>query len=310
MWHIVTIGSIFSNIMKKSLVRFGITLLFAFVALAFVANPSRYTKVFLDGITVWAHNVLPVLFPFALLSTIYAGGVSANRFSLSKSLFGISCDNVWFVSFLCGYPAGARAISQQDIDDKTAVAVCSFCSTPNPIFVLATVGTLLDNITATIIVCIAQAVAMILNGLLYTAGKSYNFNNKLEAFVGTDFGTTLTNSILSVLSVGGLIALFFVLTEMIQGVLPPSISQQPTVFFAIGLLEMTSGIIKVAQSCNIFVATICTSALLSFGGLCVTLQCFAFLSQKGVKLTQLLKTKCTQSAFATLIAFVLAKIFL
>lgn len=295
--------------MKKSLVRFGITLLFAFVALAFVANPSRYTKVFLDGITVWAHNVLPVLFPFALLSTIYAGGISANRFSLSKSLFGISCDNVWFVSFLCGYPAGARAISQQDIDDETAVAVCSFCSTPNPIFVLATVGTLLDNITATIIVCIAQAVAMMLNGLLYTAGKSHKYNS-VGTFDGADFGTTLTNSILSVLSVGGLIALFFVFTEMIQGILPLSISQHPTVFFAIGLLEMTSGIIKITQNCNIFVATVCTSALLSFGGLCVAMQCFAFLAQKGVKFAQLLKIKCTQSAFATLIAFVLARIFL
>lgn len=295
--------------MKKSLVRFGVTLLFAFVILVFITNPSRYTKVFLDGIAVWAHNVLPVLFPFALLSTLYAKNMRKRGFSLSKSLFTMDCDNVWFVSFLCGYPAGAKAISQQNVDSKTAVAMCSFCSTPNPIFIVATIGTLLDNATATTIIYLSQIVAMMLNGLLYTAGKSHKYNS-VGTFDGADFGTTLTNSILSVLSVGGLIALFFVFTEMIQGILPLSISQHPTVFFAIGLLEMTSGIIKITQNCNIFVATVCTSALLSFGGLCVAMQCFAFLAQKGVKFAQLLKIKCTQSAFATLIAFVLARIFL
>lgn len=295
--------------MKKSLVRFSITLLFAFVIFAFITNPSHYTKAFLDGISVWAYNVLPVLFPFALLSTLYAKGLGKIRFSLSKSLFGISCDNVWFVSFLCGYPAGAKAISQQNIDCKTAIAIHSFCSTPNPIFILATIGTLLDNSTATTIICISQIIAMILNGLLYATNKSYNFKN-IDTIDSTDFGTTLTNSILSVLSVGGLIALFFVLTEMLQRVLPTSINQHPTIFFVIGLLEMTSGIIKITQNCDIFAATVCTSALLSFGGLCVAMQCFAFLSQKNVKFAQLLKTKCTQSAIATLITFLSAKIFL
>ncbi len=307
--HIACIGTIFSNIMKKSLVKFSITLLFAFVIFAFIINPPRYTKVFLDGVTVWANNVLPVLFPFTLLSTLYAKGMGKSRFSLSKSLFGISCDNVWFVSFLCGYPAGAKAISQQNVGSKTAIAMHSFCSTPNPVFILATVGTLFDNVTATVIICISQIVAMILNGLLYTVNKSYSFNN-VATFDNTDFGTTLTNSILSVLSVGGLIALFFVITEMIQTILPTSISQHPTIFFAVGLLEMTSGIIKIVQNCDIFVATVCTSTLLSFGGLCVAMQCFAFLSQKNVKFTQLLKTKCTQSAFSTLVTFLLAKIFL
>lgn len=296
--------------MKKSLVRFSVTLLFAFVVIAFIANPSHYTKAFLDGVTVWAHNVLPVLFPFALLSTLYTKGIKTSKFSFSKLLFKIPCDNVWFVSFLCGYPVGAKAISQQNVNQPTALAMCSFCSTPNPIFILATVGTLLDNVTATVIVCISQMIAMLLNGLLYTAGKSYKFSKNIENIDTADFGTTLTNSILSVLSIGGLIALFFLLTEMVQSILPTAISRHPMVFFTIGLLEMTSGIIKITQNCSLFIATVCTSTLLSFGGLCVAMQCFAFLSQKGVKFTQILKIKCTQSAFATLTTFVLAKIFL
>jgi hypothetical protein len=125
-----------------------------------------------------------------------------------------------------------------------------------------------------------------------------------------NFTNALTNSIFAVLSVGGLIALFFMLTEMFQAILPTNVASHPTIFFFVGLLEMTSGILKICATCDIFCATVCTSALLSFGGLCVALQCFAFVAQKGVKFSNLLKMKCTQCAFATIVAFVLSKLFL
>lgn len=296
--------------MKNSIVRVTFTLLFAFVVFTFVTNPSKYMGVFFDGLTVWAHNVLPVLFPFALLSTLYARNSKPPKFSITKKLFRMQCDEVFFVSFLCGYPAGAKAISELDVREETASTLCSFCSTASPIFVIATVGTAIGDSTATCIVCISQLVAMMLNGLAYTSNKSTNINCQITSSNKADFTNTLTNSVLAVLSVGGLIALFFMLTEMFQSLLPLSVANHPAIFFAIGLLEMTSGILKICSSCNTFVATVCTSALLAFGGLCVAMQCFAFVSQKGVRFSTLIKMKCTQSAFATITAFVLAKLFL
>lgn len=295
---------------KKILQQTAITLLFALVILTFIRQPSRYMKVFFDGLTVWAHNVLPVLFPFALITTLYTRNCKFGKVSISKAMFRIGCDNVFLSSLLCGYPVGARAICEEEIDPKTATAMCSFCSTPNPIFIIATVGSLLNNTTATAIVCVSQVVAMLLNGWAYTANKQFDFVVKSQEFDSKDFGNTLTNVVLSVLSVGGLIAVFFMLAEMLQVLLPASISQHPAVFFALGLLEMTSGILKICNSCDLLVATVCTSALLAFGGLCIAMQCFAFVSQKGVKFAKLLQMKCTQCAFATIISFALAKIFL
>lgn len=295
--------------MKNSIVRATFTLLFAFVILAFITNPSRYMNVFFDGLTVWAHNVLPVLFPFALLSTLYAKNSKLPKFSLTKKLFRLQCDEIFFVSILCGYPAGAKAISELDADGQTSTTLCSFCSTPSPFFVIATVGTAIGNYTATCIICIAQLVAMILNGLVYTR-KTTASKLTYSMSSNANFTNALTNSIFAVLSVGGLIALFFMLTEMFQSLLSTNIASHPTIFFLVGLLEMTSGILKICSSCNIFVATVCTSALLAFGGLCVAMQCFAFVSQRGVRFANLIKMKCTQSAFATITAFVLAKLFL
>ena len=295
---------------KKSLLQLAITLLFALVVCTFATQPSRYMKVFFDGLTIWAQNVLPALFPFALLTTLYTKNCKISRFSVTKILFGIPCDNVFLASLLCGYPVGAREISEQSYNEQTSIAMCSFCSTPSPIFVIATVGTLLDNTTATAIVCLSQIVAMLLNGWLYTTHKTFTLDINTNKKIAGDFASTLTNCLLAVLSVGGLIALFFMLAEILQVLLPASIAQHPSVFFAFGLLEMTSGIIKICHACDLPVATVCSSALLAFGGLCVALQCFSFLSKRGVKLAKLLQMKCTQCAFATIVSFVLTKILL
>lgn len=296
--------------MRKFLTNIAIALLYFAIFIIFAAHPVRYTKAFLDGITVWAHNVLPVIFPFALLTTIFTKYCNWGKFSITKHIFGIDCDKLFLTSFLCGYPIGAKVISEQNINEKSANILCSFCSTPSPIFLITTIGLALGNTTATLIICASQFVAMLLNGLLYTRRQSVSFTPLKQGLDNKDFGNAITNSILSVLTVGGLIALFFMLTEIIQSLLPNSIATHPTLFFAIGLLEMTSGILKICATCDIFCATVCTSALLSFGGLCIALQCFAFVAQKGVKFSNLLKMKCTQCAFATIVAFVLGKLFL
>ncbi len=296
--------------MKNIFAKTAVTLLYFVVVVCFVIQPARYTKAFLDGITVWAHNVLPVIFPFALLTTIFARNFQSGKFSISKLLFGISCDELFLTSFLCGYPVGARVISNQNINEKSATILCSFCSTPSPIFLVTTIGFALGNTTATLIVCASQHITMLLNGLLYTHRQNIYFAPVKQNLDSKDFGNTITNSILSVLTIGALIALFFMLTEITQSLLPNTITTHPALFFAIGLLEMTSGILKICAICDIFCATVCSSALLSFGGICVALQCFAFVSQKEVKFGNLLKMKCTQCAFATIVAFVMGKLFL
>ena len=295
--------------MRKSLAKIPTTLAYFALVICFVLQSARYSKAFLDGITVWARNVLPVIFPFALLTQLFTKHCKFNKISVTKLLFGIRCDEIFFTSFLCGYPMGARVISEQNIDKKCATFLLSFCSTPSPIFVITTVGTALCNTTATTIVCASQLVAMLLNGLLHRQ-KNLFFEQAQQNSNDRDFGNMVTNSILAVLTIGALIALFFMLTEIVQSLLPQSIANHPALFFTIGLLEMTSGILKICSSCDILCSTVCSSALLAFGGLCVALQCFAFASKKGVRFFSLLKMKCTQCAFATIVAFILGKIFL
>ncbi|MCH5160122.1 MAG: hypothetical protein J1F66_04660 [Clostridiales bacterium] len=287
-----------------------ITLLFIAIVGVFISAPSKYMQSFFDGLTVWAYNVLPVLFPFAVLSTLTFRIAPKSKRSFTKALFGVSCDRVFLMSLLCGYPIGAKAISESNADTKIATRACSFCSTAGPIFIIATIGTkLLQNTVAIIIVIIVHILSAILNGLIYRKEEYVELLTN-DKFSPKDFGNTITNSVLSVLSVGGLIALFYMLTDMLKSFLPQSISGSLAFSYAVGLLEMTNGIISVCKQANIATATVLVSSLLALGGACVFFQCYAFLGNKNVKALDALKMKLTQSAFATILSFILVKILL
>ena len=290
--------------------RIFVTLLFIAIVAVFISAPSKYMQSFFDGLTVWAYNVLPALFPFAVLSTLTFKIAPKSKRSFTKALFGVSCDRIFLMSLLCGYPIGAKAISDSNADVATATRACSFCSTAGPIFIIATVGAkLLQNTIATVIVIFVHILSAIINGLIYRKKEYAELLDANDEFSPKDFGNTVTSSILSVLSVGGLIALFYMLTDMLKSFLPTTISGSLAFSYAVGLIEMTNGIIAVCKQADIATATVLVSSLLSLGGACVFFQCYAFLGNKNVKAVDMLKMKLTQSAFATILSFVLVKVF-
>lgn len=177
---------------------------------------------------------------------------------------------------------------------------------------IATVGAkLLQNTSATIILIVTHYVSVVLNGAIYRKKNSSvalpETNRRLRT---EDFGDTITNSALSIISVGGLIALFYMFSDMIKSILPSTFSDNLAVSFAIGLLEMTNGVFAVCKLADVATATVLCSGLLALGGACVFFQCYAFLGQKKVKAVDVVKMKLTQSAFATILSFILVKIFL
>lgn len=266
---------------------------------------------FVNGVTIWAFNVLPALFPFMVLTTLTLKLQTSNKKSITKILFGVRCDNALLTSLLCGYPVGAKVIADSNADSDTATAMCSFCSTAGPIFMIATVGTqLLQSPTATAIIVATQILSALLNGLLYRP-KMNEFKIEHEAkFSAQDIGDTITDSALSVISVGGLIALFYMLTDMIKSLLPQKIACSIGAAFVMGLFEMTNGLFGVCSSADIATATVLCNTLLAFGGLCVFAQCYAFLGAKQVNAFKLIKMKITQSAIATILSFALVKVML
>ena len=287
------------------------TLLFIAVATIFISAPVKYMQSFFNGLTIWAYNVLPALFPFTVITTIALKIKPKPKHSFTKFLFGTSCDNIFISSLLCGYPIGAKAIADSNADTSTATKMCAFCSSAGPVFMIATVGAkLLQNTVATVILIVTHLLSVVANGLIYRRKGCTELLENEQGFKPEDFGNTITNSALSIISVGGLIALFYMFSDMIKSFLSINIADSLIVSFAIGLLEMTNGIFGICKVADIATATVLCSTLLALGGICVFFQCYAFLGKKNIKAVDIIKMKLTQSAFATTFSFILVKILL
>lgn len=281
--------------------------MFVVIFATFLSAPGKYIQSFLNGATVWALNVLPTLFPFAVLTPLAVKCLPRTKRSITCFLFGIDADDAYLTSLLCGYPLGAKQLSELNFDKDTTTAACSFCSSASPVFIVVTVGyQLLNNTSASIALIVSHIGGTVLNGLLHRKNCKQKNNLLTKNFAADDLSKAIGSAIGSVLSVGGLIALFYFLTDIIKNLLPSNLQNHAFICFAIGLVEMTNGIIGLCNTCNTFTATVLSSFLLSFGGGCVLLQSLTFLSDK-VIVRKLLLIKLTQASISALLCFVMCK---
>lgn len=281
-----------------------ILLLFALFATLFLVWPAQFAQSFLRGIAAWAENVLPVLFPFALLTPFAVRCLPKSK-SVSGKLFGIEADGIFAASLLCGYPVGAKLVQQSGATGSAAQQMCAFCSSAGPIFV-ATVGLrLLQSSNAALVLVVSNVAATFANGKLFARKTQLRF----DAGATQNFSDALTSSVLALLCVGGLVAMFFVFADMVRW-LVPQFCQNAAAAFVLGLFEMTSGILQLCKMCSLRTATVLCCFLSAFGGMCVFAQSMAFLNKAGVKPHVFLLMKTTQGCFATLFGGALSLLLL
>lgn len=281
----------------------------------FVIDSTIYVRAFLNGITAWATNVLPTLFPFMILGRLIPVGRPNEKTAINILNTPSGTANTVLVSVLCGYPMGAKLIANGYQTGNFSATNCKkillVANCASPIFVIATVGSIiLKNTLAGIIIYISHILAMFVSALLQRS--QYIDNLPTAGTVTTDRPNIMIDSLLAVLSVGGYIALFFVLSAMLQQILPNwfAVEGQLLTSFVIGILEMTSGCMAIAQCTDIFTATVLCCTIISFGGICVASQCMTFLSPCGITIGTLLKQKVVHCALSTIFCFALASFIL
>ena len=297
-----------------------ITTICIVIMLTFLSNVQRYATVFLNGISIWAKNVLPTILPFMIFSGIAtkSGGIQliSHKGTLCKKLFGTpsDCDWIYLLSLLCGYPVGAKLIAEQyqkGLDKQTCIKLASFCTTASPVFIVGTVGTIyLQSTKIAIIILLSHILASIANGITYKHLSTNQYNAPTSTKCDNLFSSVI-ESVNSILTVGALIAIFYTLCTMICDHLPKWFSTDGILLtsFLLGLLEMTTGCINVSQVANNFTSAVLCCSLISFGGVCVILQMMTFFEKCKIKTSTILLTKVTHCAFSTIICFILCKLF-
>ncbi len=308
-----------------------------FIVLAVMAVFILSSDIYMDsvraGASLYLINVLPATFPFFFFSKLLTELDFANDLThiVGKPIkriyrAGSLSAYVLVMSMLCGYPVGARLLSEfyegGRIDKKEAEKIASFTSFGSPIFIIGTVGVaMFGNKTYGYLLLCAHCLGTFFNGLLYRGKRSEHSELRLPGAAGGDLlNKSMTETLLSVGIVGGFIVLFNLLIDMVDNteIFSPlfylsaclNIPSRAAKGFIFGLIEMTRGCKMISSlALPLLFRLPCCSFLLTFGGLSVTFQSLTYLSKIKISPAYYLLTKLTQGILSALFAFLLCLLF-
>lgn len=315
-----------------------ITILLLFIIAMFLINPEKYTSSVYNGMLLFVVNVLPALFPFFFLTKLLTsvGNVGSMTAFMQKPVKKIlkmppQFTYIFFMSILSGYPIGAKLVSEISTknSNKTSVTrLASVCSTSGPIFIIGTIGfSMLNNKNAGFILYASHILAVLL--FAFISGFFFKKNEVSFSTLKTDvcndkiLSESIYSSVISIMMVGGFISVFYMFIDMLGSMVLFSFTQNllSHIFTAInlpsdisqgflnGFVEITRGCRDISFSSAPLNIKLCFCAfMVTFSGLCIFMQTFAFLSGK-IKYLLFIAFKFIQSVSAALICFLLCLVF-
>ena len=300
--------------------------LFAFLLLVLININSSVVSV-KNALKLWCESVLPTLFPFmfitALLSSINDSKIIKLFSSFSNKIFNAPkvSGYIFFMSALCGYPIGAKLCGEyynkKLLSQTNCNKILTFSALTGPVFCIGTIGLMFfDDTELGINIFVVQLLSAILCGIILR--QNFIEKNDCElSFIGGEniLYTAMASSVTNILIVGGYIVIFSIITDLLLKSSAVNFSLNKLANFlnidcnfltslVIGSVEMTRGIKDISlMNINKKTAFVAISFLLSFGGLSVFLQSFAFLG-KGIDKSKFFLTKLLQSIISVILSLV------
>lgn len=291
-----------------------------FIIINMILQPQVYIQASLNGISAWAFHVLPSVLPFIFFTKILNSLGTIERFTNkikapSNLLFKTPpiSSYVFLTSAVSGYPIGAKMTAdlyqQGKIKKEDAFKMCSFCSTSGPMFIVGAVGVgLLKSAFCGYIILIAHILGALLNGILYRNLKVKNTSETISPTLNhlnskKDLSSIITDSTLSILSVGTIIAVFFVIITALSPIL--AIFPAKTASILEGLVEITKGCTSIASISNGIWGIVACTFIISFGGISTILQSITMLNQLNMPVKLFILQKLTHAILATFICLLI-----
>lgn len=312
----------------------------AALLLLLVLRPQRYAAACAEGIALWAKVVLPALLPFLVLTAWIAR--SSMIVGLGRKLSPLlrrcglpaASAGAFLLSIVSGYPVGSRVVAdlqrRGEIGRADAERLSILCSTSGPMFILGSVGNAMFGggkagavlLSAHLFGVLAIALPVLLFRKRSAAAEpspspaaqrsAARAIRAPQARAPSDtLGETVREAVLSVLCVGGFIALANVALCAAEDLLllaPPRAlaelclrpfgAQACAEGIVYGLIEATRGCAALAAA---GAAGLPFAAFaITFGGASILAQQLAFLRPVGVRAGRFIAVKAAQGCAAAL----------
>lgn len=312
----------------------------AALLLLLVLRPQRYAAACAEGIALWAKVVLPALFPFLVLTAWIArsGMIVGLGRKLSPLLrrcgLPAASAGAFLLSIVSGYPVGSRVVAdlqrRGEIGRADAEKLSILCSTSGPMFILGSVGSAMFGggkagavlLSAHLFGVLAVALPVLLFRKRSAAAEpspspaaqrsAARAIRAPQARAPSDtLGETVREAVLSVLCVGGFIALANVALCAAEDLLllaPPHALAELCLrpFGAQACAEgIVYGLIEATRGCAALAAADAAGLpfaafAITFGGASILAQQLAFLRPVGVRAGRFIAVKAAQGCAAAL----------
>ena len=225
-----------------------IFILYLFFLVLFTKSNFNAAK---KGITLWANNVVPSLFPFFVAgellkhtNLIYYLSIKLDKYM--KPIFNLPgvASFPFVMGLISGYPVGAKIVSDLYSNylctQKEAERMLAFTNNSGPLFIIGTVGcSFYSNTSIGILLLISHILSSICVGIIlgiisriksatntFTANSTQsasanNFSSLLQddiriADLGGILGSAIVSAIKSILMIGGFVTIFSVILSILN----------------------------------------------------------------------------------------------
>lgn len=277
----------------------------AFAMLALILDAKTALVGAREGLQLCIMTVIPSLFPFFFLSILLTSSLSGATVPLPfiSKLTGIpkGSESVFLIGLIGGYPTGAQSVAtlyqNGQLTKKQAERMLGFCSNAGPAFLF---GIAAANFTAPFtgwILWIIHILSAIMVSLILP-GRS-NGSITLRACRQPTMQEILRKSLLVMAQVCGWILLFRLMIAYLNRWFLWYFEDWVQIAIN-GMVELTIGCTALRYIANEGLRLILCSALISFGGLCVTMQTASV--TKELSLKSYFPGKILQTGFSVLLA--------
>lgn len=318
-----------------------------------VIYPNESYHAAKNGLNIWFNNVLPSLLPFFIGAELLIGLGMVNFISvllepIMYPLFKVpgSGSFVYAMSITSGYPMGTKMTTdlrnKKMCSQKEGQRLVAFCSTSGPLFIIGAVAVgMFHNPLLGWMILLSHYLGSIAIGLCFrkygndrdSSSTTSTLKNPFTAMfearkndgrkLGVLLGDAVKNSFHSLLSIGGFIIFFSVLTKLFSIIhvfdifatlLSPffsilNASNELIKGFLSGILEITNGVNIISNSNDsLIIKGILTSFIIAWGGFSIHGQAISFISRTDLKILPYLIAKLFHGIFASIFFFLLSKI--
>lgn len=307
---------------KKTFNTSNLTLFFLIVFILLILRyPQQTCSLALQGLEIWAIKMIPILFPFMMISSImiYSGLdnlLAKILYPFLHPLFRCSFSGIYaiFMGFFCGFPMGAKVVAElylsQKITKQEANQLLAFCNLIGPTYFLGLVIPILQALhmhTTFLFLFGMYGIPALYGILLFSCHAACQtiFPNSTETNISWAdiIRKSCLQNVQSLLLLGGYITFTNALCIVLL-VLPIS-----DVGVAIGnsLIEINGGILLLYTTETLSAKWKCfwIMTTLTFGGLSCMLQAANFIHQAGLSLKKYLLHKIFVTCFSAIYYFVL-----